>query len=849
MTRIEVILMAFICLLALPLGQAEARVIISEFLAVNEKGLKDADDDRSDWIEVHNAGGKTVDLAGWSLTDDIKNLAGWKLPAVKVEAGGFLLVFASGKNRATAGEELHADFKLGAGGEYLGLIKPDGRTVSHHYVMKYPKQRDDVSYGVPADWKPDADSATSGIGNTVFFLKPTPGAPNGSVLNGTVAKLAFSQPHGLYDEPFDLTISTETPGVTLRYTTDGSVPTIDSGTVLEGGLLKMEKTTVLRVAGFKPGFKPTKVVTRTYLFPKDIVRQSPDGLPPNGFPYEWGFNYVDYGMDQRVVNDKRYKDRIFDGLRSLPSYSLVMEMDDLFDEESGIFANAKNDGREWERSCSLEMISPDGEFGFQENCGVRIRGGFSRMSPNAKHAFRFFFRSEYGPAKLQYPVFGKDAAQEFDNIDLRTFSNYSWSLSDDPRCTFMRDQFNRDMQFSLGQSTARGHYCHLYINGHYWGLFNVVERPEASFGATYFKGKQDDFDVIKIGRGKGKGEGNTQYGLFATDGSLDAWERFWKICKAGLESDAAYQRILGNNPDGTRNPDYEVFLDVDNLIDYMLVIFYGGNLDAPITAFGANRSANNWYGIRNRNGDEGFRYYVWDAEHTFLKIDENRTGPYPAGDEYARSNPQWIWQQCLHNAEFRQAVADRLHKHFYNGGALTPESIATLLNKRVNELRLAVICESARWGKPSPYSWSPPDRKGGDRRPRTLDDDWLPEVDRWFNEFIPRRSDIVIDQLAEHGLVPDLEPARLAKRGGLIQPGFELEMSAARGEVYYTLDGSDPRLVGGKISPVAKKYTEPVRLDKTFVVKTRVLFEGEWSAMDELPFKVEGEKITETLKK
>ena len=83
------------------------------------------------------------------------------------------------------------------------------------------------------------------------------------MLNGTVAKLAFSQSHGFYDEPFDLTISTETPGQ-LRYTTDGSVTTIDSGTVLSG-LLKMEKTTVLRVAGFKPGFKPTKVVTRTYL--------------------------------------------------------------------------------------------------------------------------------------------------------------------------------------------------------------------------------------------------------------------------------------------------------------------------------------------------------------------------------------------------------------------------------------------------------------------------------------------------------------------------------------------------------------------------------------------------------
>lgn len=131
------------------------------------------------------------------------------------------------------------------------------------------------------------------------------------------------------------------------------------------------------------------------------------------------------------------------------------------------------------------------------------------MTSNAKHAFRFFFRSEYGPAKLKYPVFGKAAAQQFDNIDLRTFSNYSWSLSHDPRCTFMRDQFNRDLQLAMGQSAARGYFCHLYINGQYWGLFNTCERPEASFGESYFKGKADDFDVIKIGRGRGRGTPST----------------------------------------------------------------------------------------------------------------------------------------------------------------------------------------------------------------------------------------------------------------------------------------------------------------------------------------------------
>ena len=847
MRRFHVIVMAAGLIFAASLGQVQARVIISELLAVNDKDLKDADGDHVDWIELHNAGDATIDLAGWALTDDAKDLGKWMFPAVKIEAGGFLLVFASGKNRANPDGELHASFKLGAGGEYLGLVRPDGQTVAHHFVMKYPKQRDDVSYGVPADWKPSPASSTSVIAGQVYFLRPTPGEPNGETLTGRVAKLAFNQPHGFYEEPFELSITSQTPGAQIRYTTDGSVPTEGSGQVLNG-TLNISKTSVIRAAAFKPGHKPTKVVTQTYLFLEDVVRQSPDGLPPAGFHYEWGANRVDYGMDQRVVNDERYRDKIFKGLRVIPSYSLVMDLEDLFGED-GIYANAKEDGRDWERTCSLELIQGDKQEGFQVNCGIRIRGGFSRMTSNAKHAFRFFFRGEYGPAKLKYPVFGKTAASEFDNLDLRTFSNYSWSLSNDPRCTFMRDQFNRDLQLAMGQSAARGYFCHLYINGQYWGLFNTCERPEASFGGSYFKGRADDFDVIKIGRGRGNGQGNTQYGLFATDGNLDAWERLWKICKSGVETHAAYQKILGNHPDGTRNPDYEVLLAPDNLIDYMLVIFYGGNLDAPITSFGSNRSANNWYGIRNRNGEEGFRYYVWDAEHTFLKINEDRTGPYPAGDEYTRSNPQWIWQQCLHNAEFRQRVADRVHKHFNYGGVLTPESVASLLNKRVAKLHLAVIGESARWGNPHSSNWAPPSRAGSGNRPRTLDDDWQPEVDRWFNEYIPERSRVVVDQLWKHGLIPDLESARLAKRGGVIEQGFELEMSAAQGEVYYTLDGSDPRLIGGEISPAAEKYSHPVRLDKTHVVKVRVLFGDEWSAIDELPFEVKGKQVTKNLKK
>src|SRR5207247_8599578 len=141
----------------------------------------------------------------------------------------------------------------------------------------------------------------------------------------------------------------------------------------------------------------------TYSFPHDVHTQSSDGLPPAGWPYEWGQNKVDYGMDPRVVNDSRWRDEILPALKDLPSFSLVMDLEDLFGRERGIYSNAGQHGRDVERSCSLELINPDGSKGFQINCGVRIRGGFSRMPTTPKQSFRFFFRKQYGDGKLKYP--------------------------------------------------------------------------------------------------------------------------------------------------------------------------------------------------------------------------------------------------------------------------------------------------------------------------------------------------------------------------------------------------------------------------------------------------------------
>jgi hypothetical protein len=278
-------------------------------------------------------------------------------------------------------------------------------------------------------------------------------------------------------------------------------------------------------------------------------------------------------------------------------------------------------------------------------------------------------------------------------LDLRTFQNYSWSFQGDSQGVFIRDQFSRDSQLATGSQGERGDYYHLYINGMYWGLFNTCERPEASYATTYYGGNKKDWDVIKVEAGP--------YTINATDGDMQAWTRLHNAARAGLTNNAAYFRIQGRTEDGTPNPAYENLLEVDNLIDYMLVILYGGNLDAPISNLLGNTSPNNWYGQRNRTGlTGGFRFTSHDAEHTLLNVNENRTGPYGTANSWSisKSNPQYIWQQASGNLEFRMLVADHIHRHFFNGGALTPAAARARFAVRTNQIFSAVVAESARWG-------------------------------------------------------------------------------------------------------------------------------------------------------
>ena len=125
-----------------------AQFAITELMAANNVTLNDENGDNSDWIEIHNEGAVTASLAGWFLTDTTNLLTEWQFPATNLPPNGYLVVFASSKNRRVPGAPLHTNFKLSAGGEYLALVAPDGTNVVSQFAPVFPPQVADVSYGM-----------------------------------------------------------------------------------------------------------------------------------------------------------------------------------------------------------------------------------------------------------------------------------------------------------------------------------------------------------------------------------------------------------------------------------------------------------------------------------------------------------------------------------------------------------------------------------------------------------------------------------------------------------------------------------------------------------------------------
>lgn len=667
-------------------------------------------------------------------------------------------------------------------------------------------------------------------------------------------ELEFSHERGFYYNSFELTISTDIPNCKIWYTLDGSNPItaadptkadppvrvpinpyINKGRAVTPGI-------ILRACAIH-GTDTGRVQTHSYIFPSEVKYQSdissslvpywpdrrevPCTYPPNLL--DWmisDYQLIDLEVDPRIVYREEYFSVYEDALLSIPTLSLVTDPSALFDEISGIYTNSTWSGYEWEKAGSLELIDPS-EEGFQVNTGIRIRGGWSSSGRFPKHAFRLFFRKEYGDAKLEYPLFGNEGTDSYDKIDLRCSQNNSWHVvGGNSGADFIRDVFARDIQHDMGQPYTRSKCYHLFLNGEYWGLFQTQERSEARYAESYFGGDKDDYDVVKS---SGPSTDYTPYTLEATDGNLDSSYDLWEIAQQGF-SQENYNKARGLNTDGTPNPAYPRLLDEENLIDYIMITYFSANHDGPASLSSSDSRINNFFGIYNRENPDGFKYFIHDAESTFGSLEDDITNaPVIAGEEFSGFNPMWLHIQLMENSEYKQKFIDRAYKYLYNDGVLTSGQNIARYNERVNEINDAIIGESSRWGDVRTT------------KPYTKYDTWDPVVERFLEEYFPARTDIVISQFEEKGwfnglLPPEYDPDDFNIEEGVMlaeNESFTLINPNASGEIYYTLNNTDPRATGGEISTGALLYAGGISATGTVFLKTRIKDGNDWSPIQE----------------
>ena len=605
-----------------------------------------------------------------------------------------------------------------------------------------------------------------------YFSTPSPGAVNGSGFFAFVENLKFTPGRGWFDTTnFTVTITSATPGVTIRYTTNGSAPSTTSGLVYTSAGIPIGGTTLLRAIGYRSGFEPTEVETHSYLFLNQIQAQSTNA--------NWaGGSSENYSLDTNITRSALYGPTFKSDLLDIPTLSIVANRDDIFGP-SGFWSNPQAEGVAWERACSLEYMRPDGEDGFHLNAGIRIQGGASR-SLVPKHGMRVLFKNIYGSGKLKYPLYEDSPVQEFDTLTMHATFNDHWSWGGQA-AQMIRDMWCRDTQNAMGGFGPHGTYAHVYLNGLYWGVYNIGEKGDGSYAASYIGGEKEEYDAFNSDEN--------------VDGNTVAWNTMFGIANAGVTNDAAYTNI-------------SQYLNIPNFIDYMMMNFYSANTDWP---------GHNWNAARRRVPGAGFHFFCWDAEWSFgigNDVNTDRTGE-------SGGSPGTLYARLRAHPEFRREFGDHAQKHLLNGGTLTPAVADARWMKRATEIDRAIVGESSRWG-------------GGNTRQT-----WLSaqsSVRSWF----PQRASILLNQLRNAGLYPQLNAPGFSQLGGLVPPAYPLVLTNPNpaGTIYFTLDGSDPRLWGGAVAQSAQTYSAPLVLNNASFIRARVRNGADWSALIEATFYV-----------
>lgn len=587
---------------------AKRHVVINEVCAHNLSLVLDDRGKSSDYIELYNPSCTTVSLDGWYLTDQEELSEQNRLSRIEIGPRSYLLLFADGSAGRSEDEEsgevcYYLGFRLNESGETLTLADGSGNTVDR---VEVPVLATDISYARQRDGRKPWCIVKNGSpgesnGNASAYVIPTLEAPS------------FSAKSGFYEQPFELTVSAGL-GQRIYYTTDGSEPTVDSTLytgpfVIEdgsgrenvyaniGGISRegdyqpkdrIDKGTVVKAAAVNEAGEVSETAAAVYFVGfedkagyEDIMTLSVTVAPEDFFSEDRGIYMLgnDYQAWMENYRNYRRQEEYREEGRSWNYGSVFWR---------SFAANYTHADRTKERPVTAALFDAQKNLLGEEKIGVRVRGGSSRNL--RQKGFNFYAREEYGEDPL-----GLRAKM------LRT------SGSIDTNVTMLRDVFNQSLVADRDMETQPGEPCAVFLNGEYWGLYNLQSR----FSAGYFEEKyglsEDEIIVVKQDNRVSVGR----------DEDLALYEKLVSFAqKADLSEPEAYREI-------------GQMMDIQSFIDHYCFEIYIGNTDWPLNNLCCWRS-------RKEDGASGYEdgRWHWGAYDT-----DESTGIYEDGMSTYESDP------------------------------------------------------------------------------------------------------------------------------------------------------------------------------------------------------------------
>jgi len=605
-------------------NQCDAQVIINEVQADNTFTLPDEDLDYPDWIELYNPSNDTVDITDFQLSDRTPDMK-WRFPYTVIPPKSFIIVFASGKNRAFP--NLHTNFKLSAAGETLYLTDPIFSL--HIDSVRLPELSPNISLG-----RSNFDENTF-----IQFYEPSPRSENIGIEFNYIYN---NKPSGFYNDTVAVQITNNDPFSKIYYTLDGTAP--DTNALLYSSDLifqdqQSDSESLMNI--------PTTPLEVPDVF-VPFVWKEPVGTFSNATVLK--FQSYKNGIANSPVISQSYFFENDRGTNAFPIISLTIDKKHLFDPEIGIhipgnkYENDTNawrkdwprgnyhcEGYEWEKPAHIEFFDEFGYVGFNQNIGLRLKGLSSAALP--QKSFNIFARNEYGKSRIEYPLFGPEKKETYKRFSLRNSGN-------DFTQTHFRDAFLQSLLKDLDLETQAFKRSLLYINGEYWGIMNIREKYSKFYFQDYFNVEEWQLDLLKNK-------------LVIQDGdSLDFQSILDFVEINSLENEDNYQYIDSK-------------IDLDNFIDYHIAEIYFGNFDWP---------GNNVAFWRNRKNNSKWRWLVLDLDISYAYIKESFETYYGTNlfdvlmDENSDAwpNPQWstlLFRSLIKNKNFQNKFIDRSIYH------------------------------------------------------------------------------------------------------------------------------------------------------------------------------------------